>query len=684
MNNMTLNLNDEKTLAIITQFAEGLPGGFFIYHADGAENFIYVNSAMLRIFGCETEEEFRAITKNSFHTMVHPDDIDAVEKSIASQIEQSVYDLDYVEYRIIRKDGKERWIVDYGHFVHTDVYGDVFFVFIDDATEVHQLETEEKRKNSVIEGLSNGFNSIYLINVEADMITPYIWNSPVGEDIINETFHNKFSNANYTKMNADFSERYILKEDQKLYLEMVNLEYVKRKIVTCEEILHVFRCKHKDGNPEYVQISISAVHGSPHLAVMGIKTVTEQMRKIQSETVERLRIERERDEAIHANNAKSIFLFNMSHDLKTPINAIIGFAELARKNINSQGDKEKLEDYLEKIGRSSELLVHLINDILSMTEIESGNLVIKEAPCNLSEQIILLGDIFRPQMTAKNLHYSVSLKITHNEIIGDSLNLKRILSNILQNAVSYTQTGGEIAFEVLEQAPSAVHPEMYMYKFVISDNGCGMSKEFLKKMFTSFEREQNTTTSTISGTGLGLTITKNIVEAMHGNIKVHSKQGEGSRFIVTIPFKAQTDTLLDGERASSYSTEKETGKNEKRVLLVEDNDLNREIAEELLRESQFLVESASDGQEAVELFSRHSEYYFDLILMDIQMPRMDGYEATSRIRSLARNDAKTVPIYAITANTLENDKVRAYESGMDYVIEKPISIELFQDLLKKI
>lgn len=285
---MTLNLNDEKTLSIVTQFAEGLPGGFFIYHADGAKEFIYVNSAMLRIFGCETEEEFRALTKNSFLTMVHPDDIEEVEKSIATQIKQSNYDLDYVEYRIIRKDGEERWIVDYGHFVHTDAYGDVFFVFVDDATEIHQLEIEENRKNSVIEGLSNGFNSIYLINVETDVITPYFWKSPVGKDIISETFNNEFSDANYTKMNADFAEKYILKEDQKLYLETVSLEYVRKKIVNCEEVLHVFRCKNESEEPEYVQISISSVRGNPHLAVMGIKNVTEQMRKIQSETMEHL------------------------------------------------------------------------------------------------------------------------------------------------------------------------------------------------------------------------------------------------------------------------------------------------------------------------------------------------------------------------------------------------------------
>ncbi len=681
MSNVPVKL-DDKALAIETQFAESMPGGFFIYRATGDENFIYVNSATLRIFGCETEGEFRALTKNSFKTMVHPDDIEEVERSIKEQIESSVYDLDYVEYRIIRKDGQVRWIVDYGHFVHTEIYGDVFYVFIDDATEKHRLQMEDRRKQSVIEGLSNGYNSIYLVNLEQRTMTPYAWDKPVAEEIIRNTFKGSHIERDFYNTNNEFAEKYIIPEDRATYLKSIDIENIKSHIAQNKNILYIFRCNQKDGDHDYIQLSIAPVKGEANFAVQALKNVTEQMQKIQDENMQTLKMEFELNNALLENNAKSTFLFNMSHDLKTPINAIMGFAELAQKNID--GDKNRVLNYLEKIRISGNLLVDLINAVLNMTQIESGNLKLKEEPCNLKKQAEMLTEVFRSQIADKNLNYNLSLEIAHEDVFADAPNLNRILSNVLQNAVNYTPSGGSISFSISEGENTDLRSEKKCYTFVVSDTGCGVSEDFMERMWQPFVRGQNTTASKIAGTGLGLTITKNLVEAMGGTIESHSQLGKGTTFTIKIPFKECPKQAQDFSEEIPMRKWTSSNKENKRVLLVEDNELNREITLEILREGDIEVDAACDGIEALEIFKASEENYYDLILMDIQMPRMSGYEATKAIRALDRKDAASIPIFAITANTLESDKLRAYKSGMNQVIEKPVNIEFLSKLLRKL
>ena len=682
MSNVSVKL-DGKALAIETQFAESMPGGFFIYRATGDENFIYVNSATLRIFGCETEGEFRALTKNSFRTMVHPDDIEEVERSIKEQIESSVYDLDYVEYRIIRKDGQVRWIVDYGHFVHTEVYGDVFYVFIDDATEKHRLQMEDRRKQSVIEGLSNGYNSIYLVNLEQRTMTPYAWDEPVAEEIVQNAFKGSYIERDFYSTNNEFAEKYIIPEDRATYLKSIDIGNIKSKIAQNKTISYIFRCVKRDGDYKYIQLSIAPVKGESQFAVQALKNVTDQMRKIQDENMLTLKMELELNNALLENNAKSTFLFNMSHDLKTPINAIMGFAELAQKNID--GDKKRVLNYLEKIRISGNLLVNLINAVLNMTQIESGNLKLKEEPCNLRKLAEILTDVFRSQIAEKNLNYNLSLEIAHENIFADTPNLNRIISNILQNAVNYTPSGGSISFSISEGENIDLCSEKKCYTFVVSDTGCGVSEDFLERMWQPFVRGQNTTASKIAGTGLGLTITKKLVEAMGGTVESQSQIGKGTTITIKIPFKECERQVQDtSEESAKCKWGGVSNKDNKRVLLVEDNELNREITLEILHENGIEVDAACDGLEAFEIFKASEENYYDLILMDIQMPRMSGYEATKAIRALGRKDAASIPIFAITANTLESDKLRAYKSGMNEVIEKPVNIEFLSKLLKKL
>lgn len=681
MSNVSVKL-DDKALAIETQFAESMPGGFFIYRATGDENFIYVNSATLRIFGCETEGEFRALTKNSFKTMVHPDDIEEVERSIKEQIESSVYDLDYVEYRIIRKDGQVRWIVDYGHFVHTEVYGDVFYVFIDDATEKHRLQMEDRRKQSVIEGLSNGYNSIYLVNLEQRTMTPYAWDEPVAEEIVRDTFKGSHVERDFYGTNNEFAEKYIIPEDQATYLKSIDIENIKSKITKNKSILYIFRCANGNGDYKYIQLSIAPVKGESQFAVQVLKNVTEQMQKIQDENMQTLKMEFELNNALLENNAKSSFLFNMSHDLKTPINAIMGFAELAQKNID--GDKNRVLNYLEKIRISGNLLVNLINAVLNMTQIESGNLKLKEEPCNLRKQAEILTDVFRSQIAEKKLNYNLSLEIAHENIFADTPNLNRILSNILQNAVNYTPNGGSISFSISESENTDLCSEKKCYTFIVSDTGCGVDEDLIERMWQPFVRGQNTTASKIAGTGLGLTITKKLVEAMGGTAESQSQIGMGTTITIKIPFKECRQQEQDLSEEITKHKWTSSNKENKRVLLVEDNELNREITLEILHEGGIEVDAACDGLEALKIFKASEENYYDLILMDIQMPRMNGYEATKAIRALDRKDAASIPIFAITANTLESDKLRAYKSGMNQVIEKPVNMDFLSKLLRKL
>lgn len=681
MSNVSVKL-DGKALAIETQFAESIPGGFFIYRATGDENFIYVNSATLRIFGCETEGEFRALTKNSFKTMVHPDDIEEVERSIKEQIESSIYDLDYVEYRIVRKDGQVRWIVDYGHFVHTEVYGDVFYVFIDDATEKHRLQMEDRRKQSVIEGLSNGYNSIYFVNLEQRTMMPYAWDKPIAEEIVQNIFESSKMERDFYSTNNEFVEKYIIPEDRATYLKSIDIENIKSNIAKNKNILCIFRCAQKNGDYEYIQLSIAPVKGEPQFAVLALKNVTEQMQKIQDENMQTLKMELELNNALLENNAKSTFLFNMSHDLKTPINAIMGFTELAQKNIDD--DKDKVLNYLEKIRISGSLLVDLINAVLNMAQIESGNLSIKEEPCNLKKQAEILTDVFRSQIAEKNLNYNISLEIAHENVFADAPNLNRILSNILQNAVNYTPSGGSISFTISEDENIDLCSEKKCYTFVVSDTGCGMSEDFKERIWQPFVRGQNTTASKIAGTGLGLTITKKLVEAMGGTIELQSQLEKGTTFTIKIPFKECLQQAQDFSEALPKRKWTSSNKENKRVLLVEDNELNREITLEFLKECGIEVDAACDGLEALEIFKASEENFYDLILMDIQMPRMNGYESTKAIRALNRKDAASIPIFAITANTLENDKLRAFKSGMNRVIEKPVNMDSFSELLKKV
>ncbi len=503
------------------KFADKMPGGFFIYHADEKEEIIYANETMLQIFNCSTMEEFREHTGNSFRGIVHPDDLEEVEKSIREQIAISHFDLDYVEYRIIQKGGQIRWLEDYGHFVHNEKIGDIFYVFVGDATE--------KR------------------------------------------------------------ERWMTK----------------------------------------------------------------------------------------ANSARTLFLSNMSHDIKTPMNAIINFTSLAQNNLD---DKEKLSRYLELISESSSQLMQLLNDVLEISRVESGEVSIEEDECNLQEMMQKVQSSLLSRAADKEMSVSLDIsRLCHKTVFADQHKLRLIFSYLTDNAVKYTKNGGRVTIAISEREGKEGSSE---YCFVVEDNGIGMRREFLERLFEPFEREKNTTLSGIYGTGLGMTVTKNLVELMGGTIEASSIVGEGSRFTIRIPFRWVQDCMA----AASLEDGKEVKKRKsgaKRILIVDDNEINLEIENEVLKQAEFLVETATDGSIAVEKVKQSKPGYYDLILMDIQMPVMDGYDATRVIREIENPALAGIPIIAVSANTFEEDRRMAIESGMNAHLGKPLEPPKLYKMIEK-
>ena len=373
-----------------------------------------------------------------------------------------------------------------------------------------------------------------------------------------------------------------------------------------------------------------------------------------------------------ANLAKREFLFNMSHDIRTPMNAIIGFTALAQTHIDDRG---QVEDYLKKISVSSQHLLSLINDVLDMSRIESGKVTLEAKPVHLPELVHELRDIIQAVVSKKDLSLTLdTVGVENEDIIADPLRLEQILINVLANAVKFTPDGGQIGLWIVQKDTA---PAGYAdFEFHIKDNGIGMSEEFQKHIFEQFARERTSTVSKIQGTGLGMAITKSLVDMMGGRITVKSEQGKGSEFTISLRFpigEAKTEQTPPAAKASAF-----TGK---KLLVVEDNELNLEIASTLLKEAGFEVDTAENGKIAVEKVEAASADRYDLILMDIQMPEMDGYEATRRIRALPDTKKAALPIVAMTANAFEDDRKNALRAGMNGHIAKPLDIQkLFQVL----
>ena len=365
-----------------------------------------------------------------------------------------------------------------------------------------------------------------------------------------------------------------------------------------------------------------------------------------------------------ATKAKSDFLSNMSHDIRTPINGIMGMTTIAK---GVEGNPAKTNECLDKIEGASYHLLSLINDVLDMTRIERGKTEIAEKPIDIRAVCDNCSSIIRGQMQGRDINFTTEVSGEHTRVIGDDLHLRQIFINILGNAVKFTKDGGSIKFGCAETEFTG---ETVTFAFTVEDTGIGMKKEFLLKIFDAFSQDDAGARSEYKGTGLGMTITRQLTELMGGKIEVESEFGKGSKFTVTIPFAVNTAEDVS-ENTIVYDADIK-GVN---ILLVEDNELNMEIATELLEGAGANITAACDGMKAVECFSESNPHAFDVILMDIMMPVMNGLEAARAIRALNRSDAKTIPILAMTANAFENDIRNTMEAGMNAHLSKPINID---------
>ena len=402
--------------------------------------------------------------------------------------------------------------------------------------------------------------------------------------------------------------------------------------------------------------------------------VTDQKKKELQANIE---LEDAYNKSQSASKAKTSFLFNMSHDIRTPMNAILGFADLIEKHLD---EKDKCKMYLQKLKSSSSFLLSLINNILDMARIESGQTEIVESVWNVNNFVSDLVSVFESAIKEKNLKFIKFMDIKHENVYCDATRLRQIYLNIISNAVKYTPNGGEIKLIIKE---IECDKEGYArFQTVVSDTGIGMSKEFLPHIFEEFSREKTTTESRVVGTGLGMPIVKTLVTLMHGTIEVESEQGVGTKFTVTLDHRIARKEEIKVEEEEIKDKDIVSYKG-KRILLAEDNELNTEIAVTILEEAGFIVEHAENGQVCVDMIKNAKIGYYDLVLMDIQMPVMDGYKATETIRAI-NNPRCDIPIIAMTANAFDEDKRKAYVIGMDGHIAKPINIPQLLETISKV
>lgn len=698
---VSLSLQSQEiwTAYEVIHFMDEMPGGFFIYQANKEERILYVNKALLRILKCDTIENFRELTGNSFRGLVFKEDLDRVEESIKEQIQHSQFDLDYVEYRIIRKDGTVGWLEDYGHFVRSEYVGDIFYVFVGDATEkklrlqrekmrlltekhlkeqelqkiidqhskeLKGINQEHLRRLEVIEGLSIHYETILHVDLDTNKVFPYRLSRRTEIQ-----FQERIHNLEFDQFISEYAKMWVYEEDCERFLEATKAEFIRKKLKDNYTYQLNYRLK-AAGEIQYMHLRMVDVGNKESISqiVLGAQAMDEEIRH---EIEQRKSYEAALKNAKEANIAKNTFLSNMSHDMRTPLNAITGFTALAKKHIN---DGKKMGEYLEKIELFSDQLLCLINNVLDLSWMESEKVHIEKVECNLCDIMVGVQEDLHLQIIEKKVTVSLNFDaLAHAEVYGDQEKLRQTILYLAGNAVKYTKPGGHVEIRVVELGqPGKDYAD---YQFIISDDGIGISDEFQKHIFEPFEREKNTTLSGVHGTGLGLTIAKSIVETMGGTIEVDSVLGKGSVFTVTIPLRyLGIQTLYD-----RGSEKDEIRPEDVNILLVEDNEINLEIEVELLQDMGFSVETAVNGSIAVNKIKNSTHGEYDLILMDIQMPVMDGYQASKAIRQLEDPMLANIPIIALSANAFEEDRRKSSESGINIHIAKPIDI---QELLTEI
>lgn len=529
--------------------------------------------------------------------------------------------------------------------------------------KLKEILLEEEKKNnrqaSILQILSNEYSSVFYVDIIDDIAIPI-----------------RLSEFSVFKTGLEINKPYPFKEYYSKYINSLvyesdidnvlvfsDINYL-RKILKDTNMYTYLHKINQNGKELYTHLRIAKVEDDENFRhiIFGFAIVDDYIRKEQKT---QLALEEALEKAKNANLAKTTFLNNMSHDIRTPINAIIGFTNLALKEEVSLD----IRYYLEKISKSSDYLLTLINEVLDLSRIESGKATINLNKTNLNNLVNTVSDIITGYISEKNLNFNVKkIKIIYPIVLADDLKIRDILVNILSNAVKYTDSLGYINFTIDTQL---INEGSELVIFKIEDNGIGMSEEFLSHIFDEYSQEYAVVQSNFKSTGLGMSIAKRYIELMGGSIDVYSKKGIGTKFTVAIPLKL-ANLEINNDKVISYNKDGLKGIN---ILIAEDNDLNYEIVMLQLEEYELNIIRAKDGNEVLEIFKNSNEGYFDIILMDVMMPKINGYMATKLIRELNRKDSKEIPIIAMTANAFKEDIEEALKSGMNAHISKPLKIE---------
>ena len=533
--------------------------------------------------------------------------------------------------------------------------------------DISSIVAQRKREEALVGSLATEFDNILVVDFEKekndDKVTFHLRGSGNLPSLIDDEIAQESS---YSKK-LDLMIKYVHPDDRELFYASTRRESIIESFMENKTHVVDFRLLKPDGTFLYHQIRFLALRDEEDQIrgmVAGLRNSDAEVRKEFSVLEE---LKNAKIAAESANEAKSTFLFNMSHDIRTPMNAIIGFTDIAEKHID---DKERVLDSLGKVKMSSNHLLSLINDVLEMSRVESGTVKIEEEPVCIDTARDNVYSILNGNAASKNILFTSEIddSVVHRWIYADRLHMMRVLTNIISNSIKYTNSGGEIRL-LAEEFPCEKEGYAH-YRYTISDTGIGMSKEFLERVFEPFSRADSATRSGVVGTGLGMAITKSLTELMGGTITIESELGAGTTVILDFENKIAepTSPMTDIPANTSFEL---AGKS---VLLVEDNELNREIATEILKEEGIIVDTAEDGDIAVEKMRSAAVGQYDLILMDIQMPKMNGYDATRAIRKLPNSYASGIPIVAMTANAFEEDKKNAIAAGMNGHVAKPIDV----------
>jgi PAS domain S-box-containing protein len=816
---------NEETMHIVEEIGRHMPGGFFIYKKEMPEELLYANRAVLNIFGCKNLEEFKELTGYTFKGMLHPDDYDTVSETIQRQVQENEEFMDYVEYRIIRRDGAVRWVDDYGHYTDTEAYGGIYYVFISDITEKHErMESDKIIQQALIDALSESYRALWLLkDPESDDYERYIRNEE-GILVPDKPELNGTGLADYAEIREYYIRHTVVPEDQERLRAELSRDRILSRLKERPHFSISYQRLMKDGSHRYYRIEVARANMPDGRigVVLGFRDVDEDVRdwqalqqQLQAQQLLRERqdklitalssdywsvyyIELDKDEGVcyqdhadikdglkvgerfpylatvteyankyvtesyreeflrftcpdairealkeerviafrymvsrngketyemtkiagvrhpedrddhivhavglcftdvdaetrknmetaqtlndalataeQANRAKTAFLSSMSHEIRTPMNAIIGLDNIA---LNNPDLSPKTRESLEKISASAHHLLSIINDILDMSRIESGRMMIRQEEFYFTQTLEQVNTMISGQCRDKGLNYECRIIGNVNDYyIGDDMKLRQVLINILGNAVKFTPAGGKVRFIVQNVARFEGNSTL---RFIISDTGIGMSKEYLPKIFDAFSQEDSSSTNKYGSTGLGMSITKSLVKLMNGNIEVESEKGRGTTFTVTV-------TLADSSRKAEEKETEHLQPQDMRVLVIDDDPVACEHAKVVMGQVGINCETALSGREGVEMVRvrRARREPYNLILVDWKMPEMDGVETTRQIRSIIGEDATIIILTSYNWYDIADEAARA---GVDTFVPKPLFaatvLDEFRNALQK-